>query len=303
MAASLLHQTIVETIRSEPRLVLELLRAARAEIPTNVSVSGVSASFSPALDDLHVDAAVELRREDGTLDRVVLIDVQVARLADKAFTLPVYQALARRRHRVPCDVIVIALTERLAQRLRVPIRLGGGSIFRAIVIGRAELEPLQPRIGAMPAELVFLRALLVAKHASDGPREVLAAAEAFEDLPVEIGMLYLDLIVRALPRAVRVTVERMMEGQRYQPKSRLIRSFIERGRVEGREEGRVEGREEGRVEGARAAIRTLLDARGISLRPADETRLSNCSDGALLGRWVARAATAATSADVFQNDD
>ena len=271
----------------------------------------MSASFSPALDDLHVDAAVELRREDGTLDRVVLIDVQVARLADKAFTLPVYQALARRRHRVPCDVIVIALTERLAQRLRVPIRLGGGSIFRAIVIGRAELEPLQPRIGAMPAELVFLRALLVAKHASDGPREVLAAAEAFEDLPVEIGMLYLDLIVRALPRAVRVTVERMMEGQRYQPKSRLIRSFIERGRVEGREEGRVEGREEGRVEGreegrvegARAAIRTLLDARGISLRPADETRLSNCSDGALLGRWVARAATAATSADVFQNDD
>ena len=255
----------------------------------------MSASFSPALDDLHVDAAVELRREDGTLDRVVLIDVQVARLADKAFTLPVYQALARRRHRVPCDVIVIALTERLAQRLRVPIRLGGGSIFRAIVIGRAELEPLQPRIGAMPAELVFLRALLVAKHASDGPREVLAAAEAFEDLPVEIGMLYLDLIVRALPRAVRVTVERMMEGQRYQPKSRLIRSFIERGRVEGREEGRVEG--------ARAAIRTLLDARGISLRPADETRLSNCSDGALLGRWVARAATAATSADVFQNDD
>lgn len=302
MAASVLHQTIVEALRATPALVLSVLRTARADVPDDVVATEISASFSPIIDDLHVDDAVALRDTSGALERVVLVDVQISRVDDKLFTLPVYQALARRRHRAPCEVVVLALSERVARRLRAPIALGGGSVFRATVVGKAELAALDPQTTAMPAEMTLLRTLVVNR---DRPQEILDALTAFDDMPEQIGMLYSDLTVRALSHAVRRAVERLMQQQGYQPKSRLLRNILERGREEGREQGREEGREEGREQGlavVRATIRTVLGGRGVALGADHEARLSACRDPDVLVKWATRAATAADPADVFEGD-
>lgn len=298
MAASLLHQTIVEALRATPALVLSVLRAARPDLPSDVVATEVSASFSPVVDDLLVDDAVVLRDRAGALERVVLVDVQIARVDDKLFTLPVYQALARRRHRAPCEVMVLALSERVARVLRKPIALGGGSIFRATVIGKAELAGLDPRATVMPAEMTLLRALVVSR---DQPQEILDALTTFHRLPDETGVLYSDLLVRALSHGVRLAVEELMQHQGFQPKSRLFRNFIEQGFEKGREEGRGEAREEA-LAVARASIRNVLIARGVALGAEDDARLSACGELSVLMKWATKAGIATVPADVFDSD-
>jgi hypothetical protein len=60
-----------------------------------------------------------------------------------------------------------------------------------------------------------------------------------------------------------------------------------------------EGVAEGRAEGARAALLTVIAARGVALRPEDRERIAGCVDVAILDAWVARAVHAATAGDVF----
>ncbi|MBX3187499.1 MAG: hypothetical protein KF819_10815 [Labilithrix sp.] len=304
MAVSSEHQTIAEVIREAPAIVLALLRAAGVDVPAGLEATGASGSFSIALDDFNADGAVVLRDERGAVERVVVVEVQRARSDDKRFTLPVYQAIARRRHRAPCEVLVLALDDGFANLLRHPIPLGGGSFFVATVVGRAELRALPQRVARVGPEMAFLRALVL------GPEDasvVLEALGTFDDLPQERAMLYFDQILEALPDALRRDVEReLMQQQGYEPKSEFLRNFIERRREEGHVEGHVkgleQGLEQGREEGRdrlRSAIRSVLGAREIAMTAAHEQKLVACSDLDVLASWVERAARATSAADVF----
>jgi hypothetical protein len=52
------------------------------------------------------------------------------------------------------------------------------------------------------------------------------------------------------------------------------------------------------VEGQIQALWAILAARGLSVDPATRARVEACQDPAVLARWIARAMTAATAADV-----
>jgi hypothetical protein len=86
--------------------------------------------------------------------------------------------------------------------------------------------------------------------------------------------------------------------------------LIEQGRAEGLraaeklvEQGRAEverAAERGRVEGLRVAITTTLSARGLSLSENGRARLNACVQVETLTRWLTRAVTAASEAEVFE---
>jgi hypothetical protein len=61
---------------------------------------------------------------------------------------------------------------------------------------------------------------------------------------------------------------------------------------------RAEGKAEGEVEGKAKAILMVLEARGIPIDSEIRARIAACSDSALLDRWIARAATAASAQEV-----
>ncbi|MFI7297368.1 hypothetical protein [Streptomyces sp. NPDC050121] len=68
------------------------------------------------------------------------------------------------------------------------------------------------------------------------------------------------------------------------------------------EEIRDEGREEGHVNAYGTAILTVLEQRGIDV-PADaRQRITECGDLETLHTWLARAATATSTAEVFGDD-
>jgi hypothetical protein len=61
--------------------------------------------------------------------------------------------------------------------------------------------------------------------------------------------------------------------------------------------------EQGEQRGLRRAIAAALSARSVALSEVGRARLASCSDVAVLTRWVTRAVTAASEAEVFGGSD
>jgi Uma2 family endonuclease len=70
-------------------------------------------------------------------------------------------------------------------------------------------------------------------------------------------------------------------------------------RQEGRAEGEAKGRAEGEAKGRAEALLAVLGARGMLVSEPLRSRIDACTDVPTLDRWIARAATAASVADVF----
>jgi hypothetical protein len=64
----------------------------------------------------------------------------------------------------------------------------------------------------------------------------------------------------------------------------------------------AKGRAEGEAKGRVFALLAVLDARRLTLSHEDRVRITECADLALLDRWIARAATAATAAEMFAQE-
>jgi hypothetical protein len=204
-----LHDQIVALVRANPRVFVDLVGAAAAlEVPEGALAVCASETFSTQVEDYRADAVIELRGGGGDVARVVVVEVQLRRDPRKVFALPVYQAVARARYRVACDVVVVAPAARVANALRRPIALGAGSVFQAIVV----FDELPGERGALLLELV-LSAL--------PPNKRRAVEEYMQSNQYEYKSEYL----RGL----------------------LERGRTE-GREAGRQEGREAGREAGRAE-------------------------------------------------------
>jgi hypothetical protein len=65
---------------------------------------------------------------------------------------------------------------------------------------------------------------------------------------------------------------------------------------------RAEGRAEGELMGLRVAIATALAARGLPLSDGGCARLASCAEPTILARWLTRAVTAVSEADIFADD-
>ena len=64
-----------------------------------------------------------------------------------------------------------------------------------------------------------------------------------------------------------------------------------------------QGRAEGEQKGLRAAIISVLGARGLPLSKVGRARLASCADASTLTRWLERAATATSEAAAFASSD
>lgn len=286
-----LHEALVEMFREKPQLVLVLLGLVGLARAAGVA-STVAAAFPGTVPEYRPDSVVEVRAVGGPLLRVIVVEVQLGRDEGKAFSLPVYQTLARARHRVPCDVVVVTPRPDVATWLRRPIHLGSGSAFQATVIGPAELSRMH---GTGIPEI----ALLCGFASREGDDAVVEEAlQTFGELPESVATLYSDLLIDALPAGLKAIAEAWMQ-QRYEYKTPIIRKIVQEGWDKGHEEGREQGHEDGRLDGLRRGIRAVLEARAIALLPDDEAKLASCVAETTLLAWLRRAAVMNSAADVF----
>lgn len=133
-------------------------------------------------------------------------------------------------------------------------------------------------------ELAVLSALA---HDGDPPeqaaRVALAALAGCLGLEDERGLLYSDLLRVLLGEATRSALEALMQSQGYEFQSEFARRHAAAG------EARGEAR----------AVLTVLDARGLTVSPAQRDRILCCTDLVALEQWVRRAVTVTSTDDLF----
>lgn len=119
---------------------------------------------------------------------------------------------------------------------------------------------------------------------------VLAAIDATGCGAAGITALSTEVMRAASPRAREKMESDMGTGP---CKGSIAELFVERAFAEGYALGLQEGRTE-------ASILKVLSVRGIAVTAAQARRISTCGDLGRLHRWLGRALTAATTADVLE---
>ncbi|MFI5780481.1 hypothetical protein [Nocardia sp. NPDC051570] len=219
----------------------------------------------------------------------VIVEVQLRPDLDKAWSWPVYVSTLRARLRAPTLLLVICPNERAAAKCRRPITITPGCVLTPIVLSPADVPVItDPQVAAGNPELTALSALAHRRHPD---HHSILAALAENVVDDDICDMYIDLVLRVLPKAVaQHFMESLMTTGTETFKSDFARRYIERGRVEGKVQGKVEGEA--------SALLAFLRVRFTVPEPIVD-RITTCTDPEQLVRWIERAATAQALDDVF----
>ena len=287
------HEILLALLRNRPELVPGLLREAlNLELPAYTDLRVESAELTEVVPaEYRADLVVLLVNGEPVL--AIVVEVQLARKERKRFTWPLYAMSVRARYECEAIVLVVTSESAVAEWASRPIPLGPGNVFSPFVLG-----PDAVPVVVDPARAVAEPELAVLSVMAYGKGEVgravaiaLAAAAGVEAVPdSERAMLYYDLIETALSEAARKAFEMLPKG--YEFRSETVRTSIEKGRVEGRAEGRTEALAEG--------VLRVITARGLSISDDRKQQILSSTDVEQLGRWLERAAIAASAEELFE---
>lgn len=265
------HELLVELFRQRPVLAVELLRDAAGIQLDSVTVERGSIDLSQVVPtEYRSDALAVLRDAAGVAVAVVVTEVQLGYDENKRRTWPVYVATARAGYRCPATLLVLAPDPAIARWAGQPIEMGHpGFVLQPVVIGYAQIPRVCDAESARAAP--ELAVLSVMAHRD---LETAEAAEAgMAGLPEDKQQLYWDVIMSALPDAIRQGLEaRMLKGYEYQ--SDFARKFYG--------QGREEGIQKGHQQGLRDAVLVLVCARLPELRDELEARLQGRPEAELV---------------------
>jgi hypothetical protein len=234
---SLHHEILVELFRENAELAAELLRSCAGITVDHTRVEHRSIDLSQVVPaEYRADSVAILHGRDDRPAAGVIVEVQRQIDDDKLLAWPVYVAVLRAKFKCAAVLLVVTPSRAVAAWARQPIDLGHpGFRLVPIVIGFDDVPQVRDRVVA--SRLPELAVLSVMAHPELEIAEV--AIEAISGLPEDQARLYFDVIVNALPAAIRQLLEARM--QRYEYQSEFARKYYGQGLEEGREEGREEG--------------------------------------------------------------
>jgi hypothetical protein len=279
--ASLLHETIVELIAEHPELLVPALREQLGDLPDVELHFHRGESSTSKVPPLRADLGLEIHRSGEPKPfAAITIEVQLGKDEDKPFSWLLYHAGQHYRLRVPSYLLVVTNDPEVAAWAAGPFR-SGMVTMHPLVIGPTQFPPVtDPEEAKRSLERTFLSGVV---HASE-PVAVdigLALATALGASPDDTGLYYWDTLLAALGDALRSTLEMQLEN--WKPRSEWGKRLFADGEANGRA----------------TSILDLLDARGFALEPPLRQRITACKDPDVLTQWLRRAATAASSEEVF----
>jgi hypothetical protein len=296
---SMQHEVMVELFKNRPSLATELLaESLDVSQPTFDEARLASIELTdvqPA--EYRVDVVIVLYRNEKPI-RVNIVEVQLGVDPNKSFVWPVYLTLSRDKHRCKADLLVIAPDPAVATWCSRPIEIGVEQFVLKPPVLYRDLIPkvTDPDEAARRPELALLSAM--AYGDSDQAQEIAEAAlSAFAQLDDKRSGFYQDILYNSINEAARRALEAKMKGYEYT--SPFALKHIALGRDEGIKLGRDEGIKLGRDEGVARSLLTVLDVRGIDVPDATRQRILEETDTVRLERWLKRAVTARSLAEVL----
>lgn len=227
---SFTHEILVELVRNRGDVVRELLRTCAGLILEEGTAEAAPADLSQTVSvEYRADCTMMFRDRDGNVVLAVVVEVQLQVDAAKRRTWPMYVAAARARFDCPAMLLVIAPESAVARWARQPIELGHpGFQLRPVVVSYEDVPRIEdPELALQIPELAVLSTL------AHPTREVAVAAltGARSLLDEDLSRLYFDVVMLAVPDAVRSFLEAQM--LRYEYRSDFARKYVQQGREEG----------------------------------------------------------------------
>ncbi|HTN87063.1 MAG TPA: hypothetical protein VL242_25365 [Sorangium sp.] len=289
------HEVLIVALRDRPALLSDLVeRLTGRSLDAPIEVVDPTVRFTRAIE---VRPDLLLRsRGPGWL----MVEVQNAIDTRKRRSWPLAVSLLVHQEKAMGDVLVITASRHVASWAKRAAHHRGDHGTRLEVTPRVLLlagRRLEDLLDPARPELALFAAW--AMHHRRGPaarRIVLRALELTEqhhDEPLREAQA--RAIIAVLSDAMLATLREMAMDPDKIPEtaaSRRFRLFFEK-------RGRIEGKVEGKVEGKQEALLAVLTARGLPPTDQERIQIASCSSGAELDRWIARAATAASTGEVF----
>jgi hypothetical protein len=277
--ASMAHEVLVDLFKNRPSLGPELLsEALGVPIPSYTEARLVSIDLTQIRPAEYRADVVVLLLDGAVPVRVDIVEVQLGVDDDKRFTWPEYTMGARAKYRCPAGLLVVAPDPTIAAWCAEPIETGiPGFVLHPPVLGREAVPVVtDPAEAARRPELAVLSAMA---HGDGEQGAAIAAAvlPAVAGLGDDRAKFYGDLVLNSLNEAARRALEKMMKGYEYQ--SEFAKKYVAQGEAK--------------------AMLTVLRARGIAVPDAVRERILAQKDPKQVERWLEKAATAASIADVL----
>jgi len=272
------HEILVDLFRANSELAVALLRSCAGIAVDHARLELGSIDLSQvAPTEYRADAVVILHDLADRPVTGVIVEVQRHIKRDKLLTWPAYVANLRAKLACPAVLLVITPDPAVAAWARRPIELGHpGFHLTPIVIGFDDVPWVRDPVAA--SRVPELAVLSIMAHPELEIAE--AAIGAIAQLPADQARLYFDVIMMALPAAIRRILEARM--QRYEYQSDFARKYYGQGVAEGLEKGLEKGLENG----LRAAVVALARTKLLVLSDDDLAAIEAVSDPRILTELV-----------------
>ncbi len=322
------HESLVVLLREHPAYLRAVVEAVtHRTLPDGLAVVDAAVRV---VDPAEVRLDLLLSTADGSY--WVGVEVQLEVDAAKARKWPLALAALWNERGVPGDLLVVTADRSVAEWARAVGRmtgpLGARLVGEPVVlqltgdVAEALLDPERPELAFFAAWTVHDRygpeAVTVVERATELIEGVADEALRNTLLRLIFGMLHKKLLLKleeasmdldkipTSPAYEEVSAD-YVRRHRAEIEARLTPALEARltpalearltPALEARLTPALEARVEARVE-ARALL-TVLNARGIAVDEARRAAVLACDDVAVLDRWITRAATATTAAEVF----
>lgn len=294
MSVSIEHEAPIELCHRHPQLVLKLLGLLGHAVPPDVVAEPQPANFNqPVVEQWQSDGAMLLKIVQQPVGAVAL---EIQRKPDPAKRLswPVYTAALHAKHGgIDTYLLVIATNRPTAQWARQPIKTcQPHASFVPLVVGPDELprvESVEAALADLP--LAMLSALL---HVSDDHGEIdaghalrAAQARAGSDVVVWFYGLLRGIVDDEKLTLLQEIIKMLDPWANFQPRTKWERESFSAGISEGEAKGE-----------AKALLRVLM-ARSLPLADDQRRRIEQCQDVQQLERWIERALSARSAAEVL----
>jgi len=291
---SLPHDAVLALFRHRPSLAPELLRdTLHVPVAAFDSVRVAEADVTQLIPtEFRADMVLLLEPTGGGHPSgALVIEIQRDTDSDKFWSWPTYLAGLRSRHKCDVCLLVVADDAVVARWAARPIPMGHpGWALTPLVLGPDNVPLVTSEDDARRAPELAVLSVIVHAHHSHIVHVARAALAGARNLDEERAALYLDVVFASVPKATRSILEALMTAKTYEYQSDFAKRYVAQGEARGRAEGEARGEAKG--------VLTVLAARGIAVPDELRARILSCSDLTQLDRWLTRAATATSAADV-----
>jgi hypothetical protein len=299
------HQNFVLLFRNHPDLGIELARRAGVPLLDGFArLEEVAAEFDDPLltgNTVRADLALAgyeartLAADPNKPRQALVIEVQLGQEADKEWTIVLYRAGLRRKLKCSAWTIVFSPDAKVRAGVNERMFLEEPELRPQVVTPQMIpiIRDLDEAIANYPWAVLAVTMHPVGPHAVDCARVAIQALLCVA--PEDYGR-YIQLVAASVGEDVMQQVREQLPPDDREELSEWERrgSMFTRGHAEGLEQGLEQG-----LTGLRAALRTVLEVRGLPIDDRTQTQIAACSDIDSLRELIGRAATITATDGLF----